>query len=329
VNYSIRHTTCVDYASPVRLARFNLRLRPAPWPSQTVSDFALRIDPLPWTIDEESGPFLVNRNRLFIREPIDRLEVESTFRVDVRPPACDETTPSPSLAQIGAQAAAHRDLSALGPASYIYPSLMTPLSREIVDWAGHILAGPARGTAGRSAQPSVIDAGLALMHAIHDEFTYDGSATTAETSPLEAFRERHGVCQDFAHVMIVAARGHGLPAAYVSGYLRTLPPPGQPRLVGADATHAWVALWCGEELGWVGFDPTNAMLASTDHIFTAMGRDYADVAPMDGVFHGGGGQTVTVAVDVAPEEEAPIIPASVAPAPEKPLKEAGATAPAS
>jgi transglutaminase-like putative cysteine protease len=294
VIYDIRHKTCVDYAAPVRLARFNLRLRPAAWPTQTVSRFHLSVEPQPWTMEEEAGPFLVNRSRLFIREPLDRLEVESRFRVEVTPPAADlGLAPAPSVAEIGAQAAAHRDLSALGPASYIYPSAMTPLSPEIVGWAGHVLA----------ETRSVMDAGLALMHAIHDEFTYDGNATTAETTPAEAFRARHGVCQDFAHVMIVAARGHGLPAAYVSGYLRTLPPPGQPRLVGADATHAWAALWCGDELGWVGFDPTNAVLAATDHVFTAMGRDYADVAPMDGVFHGGGGQTLQVSVDVAPVEE--------------------------
>jgi transglutaminase-like putative cysteine protease len=103
--------------------------------------------------------------------------------------------------------------------------------------------------------------------------------------------------------MIIAARAHGIPAAYVSGYLRTLPPPGMPRLVGADAMHAWAALWCGEELGWVGFDPTNDVFARTDHIFVAMGRDYSDVAPLDGVFHGGAGQAMFFSVDVAPLEE--------------------------
>jgi transglutaminase-like putative cysteine protease len=108
------------------------------------------------------------------------------------------------------------------------------------------------------------------------------------------------VCQDFAHIMIIAARAHGIPAGYVSGYLRTEPPPGQPRLVGADAMHAWVNLWCGDRLGWIGFDPTNGTVARADHIFIAMGRDFADVSPLDGVVHGGGDQTMTVAVDVVP-----------------------------
>jgi transglutaminase-like putative cysteine protease len=139
-----------------------------------------------------------------------------------------------------------------------------------------------------------------LMEAIHREFRYDPKATGAETPPLVAFNQRSGVCQDFAHIMIIAARANGVPAAYVSGYLRTLPPPGQPRLVGADAMHAWVNIWCGDELGWIGFDPTNNILVHEDHIVTAMGRDYADVAPIDGVFHGGVGQTMDVSVDVAP-----------------------------
>jgi transglutaminase-like putative cysteine protease len=105
------------------------------------------------------------------------------------------------------------------------------------------------------------------MAAIHREFAYDGTATSVTTAE-DAFEQKRGVCQDFAHVMIVAARAHGIPAAYVSGYLRTLPLPGQPRLVGADAMHAWAALWCGEEIGWVGFDLTNDVLAGTDHILS-------------------------------------------------------------
>ena len=179
----------------------------------------------------------------------------------------------------------------MGPAGYVYASPLAPQSAAIARWAApHLPEGA-----------GVLAAGEALMRAIHEAFTYDGKATEADTTPDEAFAQKRGVCQDFAHVMIVAARAHGIPAAYVSGYLRTLPPPGKARLVGADATHAWVNLWCGPALGWIGFDPTNACLARTDHIFTAMGRDYADVAPIDGVFRGGGSQAMTVAVDVAPQ----------------------------
>jgi transglutaminase-like putative cysteine protease len=304
--YDIRHLTTMTYASPVRLARFNLRLRPAPWPGQVVDGFALTIDPLPWSVQDEAGPFIVNRSRLTIRRPLSRLRIESRFRVDVSEPSLiaamylgdDDgagTGPGgggPTVAQLRERAARNRDLSAMGPASYLYPSPMAPSTPAIAAWAAPFFP----------TQQSALVAGCALMRAIYREFKYDGAATTTRTLPGEAFAARHGVCQDFAHVMIVAARACGIPAAYVSGYLRTIPPPGRPRLVGADATHAWVNLWCGEELGWIGFDPTNDTLVRSDHIFTAMGRDYADVAPLDGVFHGGARQTMTVSVDVAPIE---------------------------
>lgn len=292
--YTVRHLTRIEYAGAVSLARFNVRLRPAPWPGQVVRHYALLIDPLPWTVQEDCGPWVVNRSRLTIREPLTCLSVESRFTVDVAPPPVEpDATVAPSVAEIRAQALANRDLSATGPASYLYASPMAPHTPAIAAWARPLVAESA----------SILNVGTTLMQAIHDAFTYDPEATEADTPPGAAFALRRGVCQDFAHVMIVAARALGLPAAYVSGYLRTLPPPGQPRLVGADATHAWVALWCGDALGWVGFDPTNACLARESHIFTAMGRDYADVAPIDGVFHGGGGQKMEVSVDVAPEGE--------------------------
>ncbi len=125
-----------------------------------------------------------------------------------------------------------------------------------------------------------------------------------DTPPREAFEKRGGVCQDFAQIMISGLRAAGLPAAYASGYLRTLPPPGRPRLVGADATHAWVLLWCGPDRGWVGVDPTNGIWMAGDHIVMAIGRDYADVAPIDGIVLGSGAQKMDVSVDVAPLEEA-------------------------
>ena len=116
--------------------------------------------------------------------------------------------------------------------------------------------------------------------------------------------KRGGVCQDFAQIMITGLRAAGLPAAYASGYIRTIPPPGQPRLVGADATHAWVLLWCGADLGWVGVDPTNGIWMAGDHIIMAIGRDYGEIAPIDGVVLGSGAQKMDVSVDVAPVLEA-------------------------
>jgi transglutaminase-like putative cysteine protease len=136
------------------------------------------------------------------------------------------------------------------------------------------------------------------MHRIRTEFRYDAKATLISTPLMEVFEKRHGVCQDFAHVMIAGLRGLGLPAAYVSGYLRTIPPAGKPRLQGADATHAWVSLWCGAGIGWVDFDPTNDLLVENDHIVLAVGRDFSDVSPVDGIIVGSREQKLAVAVDV-------------------------------
>jgi transglutaminase-like putative cysteine protease len=291
--YQIRNLTEIVYAPPVSFARFNLRLRPADWPNQRLLSHALDIAPHPATIREEQGPYHVNTSRLVLDGAIRTLRIESNLRVEVLAPAVDpESAPSPSIAAIRAAALTHCDLHATSPCSYLFASPIAVPADEISDWARPFLLD----------EQSVIAGGKALMSAIHHDFRYESGATDSYTPPLEAFRERHGVCQDFAHVMIIAARAHGIPAAYVSGYLRTLPPPGKARLVGADAMHAWVNLWCGGELGWIGFDPTNNLIVRGDHIFTAMGRDYADVAPIDGVFRGGGRQTMKVSVDVAPVE---------------------------
>ena len=136
------------------------------------------------------------------------------------------------------------------------------------------------------------------MERITDGFRLRPQATVVSTPLKEAFEHRRGVCQDFAHVMIAGLRGLGLPAAYVSGYLRTIPPPGQRRLQGADATHAWVRLWCGAEIGWVGLDPTNEILVENEHIVLGAGRDYSDVSPIDGIIVGARKQKLAVAVDV-------------------------------
>jgi transglutaminase-like putative cysteine protease len=183
-----------------------------------------------------------------------------------------------------------RDLSPTAPANYLFPSPLIATFPEIAAWCATELR-PDRG---------VVEAGLALAKAIKRDFRYDGSATQLDTSPAEAFEQKRGVCQDFAQIMISGARSAGLAAAYVSGYLRTIPPPGKARLVGADATHAWVLIWCGPERGWIGFDPTNGVTMGPDHIVMAIGRDYGDVAPIDGIFLGRDGQKIDVSVDVEP-----------------------------
>jgi transglutaminase-like putative cysteine protease len=148
---------------------------------------------------------------------------------------------------------------------------------------------------GRPALEGAFD----LMRRVYTEFRYDPTATSVATPLSEVFRNRRGVCQDFSHAMIACLRAMGLPARYVSGYLETRPPPGKARLVGADASHAWVQVWCPLH-GWVALDPTNAVLAGTDHVTLAWGRDYADVAPLRGVIRGGGRAHPHVAVTVEP-----------------------------
>lgn len=291
MRYSVSHITTLEYPHPVSMAQFNVRLRPAAWPGQTVSDYRLVLDPAPAQVVTREGGYHVNEARFALREPTAHLQIESRFTVEVEPlPFFVEDGSGPGLAELRERAMRRPDLSDLAPASYIFASPVARPEPAIAEWAGTLLD---------EAMP-VMEAGRALMSAIHAQFAYDAEATETDTPPIEAFNRRHGVCQDFSHIMIVAARAHGVPAAYVSGYLRTLPPSGKPRLVGADAMHAWVNLWCGEELGWVGFDPTNDKLADTDHIFLGMGRDYADVAPLDGTFRGSGSQGMAFSVDVSP-----------------------------
>ena len=292
MNYRVTHVTEVKYDALVNLARFNLRLKPAEWPGQILTGYQLEVSPAPKAIIEDAGPFVVNTARLTLDKPTASLTVTSEFfvTVDRSLPQIDERVPS--LSDVRSAALTDRGLTARDPASYLFASPIAGMTPEIAAWAAPRLAG----------DTGIITAASSLMHAIHDEFTYDSKATKADTPPLQAFRAMRGVCQDFAHIMIIALRHAGVPAAYVSGYLRTNPPPGKARLVGADATHAWVNVWCGAGLGWVGFDPTNAILAGNDHIFTAMGRDFSDVSPLDGVFIGGGGQRMKVSVSVTPLE---------------------------
>lgn len=148
----------------------------------------------------------------------------------------------------------------------------------------------------------VLDAALDLTQRIYKDFKYDKDATLVDTPTELAFNGRHGVCQDFAHVAVACLRSCNLPARYVSGYLRTVPAPGTKRLIGNDESHAWFSVYCGRELGWVDFDPTNNCICGTDHVPIAFGRDYSDVVPVKGIFLGGGKTAMTVSVDVAPAE---------------------------
>ncbi|MEM7689622.1 MAG: transglutaminase family protein [Pseudomonadota bacterium] len=286
MRFRVRHISTLTYAAPVSRARFNLRLKPRPGTGQRMESESLTIAPKPSSSEEQSGPYWVTKTQIGFEAPIKKLQVTSEFVIDQAAIAPVEA--GPSLERVRSEALDDTDLSDLAPAPYSFASRIATMSDEITAWATPLLAPGGDSVAAISA----------LMRAIHTQFTYAPGKTNSRTPPQDAFTARHGVCQDFAHVMIMGLRAAGIPAAYVSGYLLTRPPPGKPKLVGADAMHAWVAAWCGRELGWIGFDPTNACLAGEDHIAIAMGRDYADVSPIDGTFIGNAPQSMASAVDV-------------------------------
>ena len=294
MKYRIVHETRFTYAVPVKFARCNLRLKPIIWSGQTLVDHSLATIPTGEFSYGRADASLANVTRLVVPEAVTDLRIVSHSTVDVERDIPVISASDPDLASIARMARDSRDVSAASPANYLYPSPMIALDPAIADWCAASLD-PTRGC---------LDAALDLACRIQRDFTYDPDATKTETPPAEAFAKRGGVCQDFAQIMISGLRSAGLPAAYVSGYLRTLPPPGQARLVGADATHAWVLLWCGYDLGWVGVDPTNGIWMAGDHIVTAIGRDYSEVAPIDGIFLGSGARTMKVSVDVEPLHEA-------------------------
>jgi len=293
VIYNIRHRTTYSYERAVTFARCVLRLRPEASETQTLLSNTVTLKPSPASEIERTGPFGEQTLTVVIDTPHRTLVVEAISKVDVQRPPVEAPLDSPAWEAARAASLATSRIGPDSPATYLYPTPRTKVVPTITEYGRQSFA-PGR---------PIIDAAAELMTRIHADFAYDSEATTVSTPTAEAFEAKRGVCQDFAHVMITALRGLGLPAAYVSGYLRTNPPPGRPRLEGADATHAWVNVWCGETRGWIGFDPTNAIFVENDHIILAIGRDYSDVAPIDGIMLAPGEQALKVEVDVIPEEE--------------------------
>ena len=297
--FDIRHVTTYLYDSPVSSARCTLRLLPTDDDGQRVFDSGLEVSPNPSTISERKDFFGTRVTNVTIGTTHRELRITAMSRVEVerRPAPAPELTPA--WEEVRQSAFSSNALGSQAPAHFLYPSRLVPLHAPATAYARESF----------SPRRTIVEAAAELMTRIRQDFKYDPKATAVSTPLSEAFEARGGVCQDFAHIMIAALRGLGLPAAYVSGYIRTLPPPGKPRLVGADASHAWVSLWCGDAFGWLDFDPTNALMASNDHIVIARGRDYADVSPIDGVILASGNQTLTVSVDVAPSQRASHDPA--------------------
>ena len=288
--YEVRHLTRYRYGAPVAVNACALRLLPRSGDGQRVLAARVETTPRPQSFAESADGFANRVARLRIETPHRELAIESRARVVVERPAPPLAALTPPWEDVAALAAATGALGPDSPALAIYPSRLAPIFAAATDYA-RLSFTPRR---------PIYEAAIDLARRLQTDFIYDSEATEVTTSPVEAFAKRRGVCQDFAHVMIAAARGLGLPALYVSGYIRTIPPPGKPRLAGADASHAWTSVWCGPGFGWLGLDPTNAVPAGDDHIFVARGRDYSDVPPVEGLIVSSGEHALQVEVDVIP-----------------------------
>jgi transglutaminase-like putative cysteine protease len=288
--YDVALAITYVYDSPAVAGRHLLRLVPADLAgAQRRVSALLDIAPEPAERRAFRDFFGNEAAELVFREA----HAEIAFRVAARverlaqPPALDI---SPALPRLAEEVAGSRDLGPEAPHHFLGPSPRV----------GRIPEAAAFARAAIAPDMTAMAAVRAVGEALHAEMAYDTEATTVDTAPAEAFARRRGVCQDFVQVMIAALRGVGVPAGYVSGCLRTIPPPGKPRLEGADAMHAWVRAWCGWESGWIEYDPTNALVVGADHVEVARGRDYGDVAPVVGVLRIAGAQTTEQAVDVLP-----------------------------
>lgn len=278
-----------DYDHPVATGRHVLRIAPLPITGrQRIERQTIAIEPKPDSRRSFTPFFGGEATGFTIRHPHQKLLVRLDARIEITPVAWRDSE-SIAVEDMDAALAHLASVTPLAPHHFLQASPRLPAP-----------GAPLRDYARQSLQPgrSVFAVAEELMQRIHDDFTYDAKATTVDTSAETAFRIRRGVCQDFTHVMIQALRSLAIPAGYVSGYLRTLPPAGKARLVGADAMHAWAMAWCGPGSGWIEFDPTNRMLASDDHIVAGYGRDYADIAPLAGTVKGHGNQSGFQRVDI-------------------------------
>ncbi len=310
----VRHETSYRYDSEVEGAHHLAHLRPRDTATQQIRAWSLVVSPHPDAgvelasgIRETVDPW-GNARQVFAHSQVhDELDVTSAFEAGISAPVPPPTGTSQPWREVardlrlhagasvhGVHAGAAQDdrraeRAAFEAAEFALDSSLAPRAPELAEFA----------LADAVAHEGIVELALALMHRIHEEFEYLPQSTSVTTGALEALSLRHGVCQDFAHVLIGACRSLGLAARYVSGYLLTQPPPGKPRLVGADASHAWAAVWC-PPYGWLALDPTNDVLVGQDHVTLAWGRDYADVAPLRGVIRGGSGNAPRVGVTVEP-----------------------------
>jgi transglutaminase-like putative cysteine protease len=290
LRYRIRHSTKYAYSDTVAVCHNLVRLAPRAFGGQTLDSYRLIVSPDPSDLAKRTDLF-GNRVEFFsIQRAHQTLTMTAISDVEVHEQPLLPAT-SPAWETVRDALRTPGDADAIKAYRFAFPSAHVPRSATLREY-GAISFTPGR---------PILEAARDLTARIYADFKYDPRATTISTPVLDAFNARAGVCQDFAHVQIACLRSLGLAARYVSGYLRTIPPPGKARLVGADASHAWLSVYFGP-VGWVDFDPTNDCIPATDHITVAIGRDYADISPIQGVFVGGGSHTMVVSVDVEPRD---------------------------
>ena len=287
--FDVKHKNAFAYSQDVSISHHILHLVPRDTPRQALHNSTIIVDPAA-SLRLERRDFFGNPvTYLTVQEPHHLLKVLASSRVEVQPLGEFATTDSPPWETVVDQLRRDTTFEVLDAAQFSFDSPYAESTEDIYRYAQQSF------TPGRP----LLQATEALTAAIFNEFEYQGGVTDLSTPPQQVLSTRKGVCQDFAHLQLACLRSLGLPARYVSGYLLTKPPEGQERLVGADASHAWIAVWC-PNVGWIDYDPTNNLLVNDEHVTLAWGRDYGDVSPIKGFMLGGGSHEITVEVDVAP-----------------------------
>lgn len=292
MTYRVTHRTTYEYDEPVSTSYHALRLTPRTLAHQKCLRSKLAMDPSP-TFSSDRSDYFGNAVVLFtLQEPHQGLTVEATSKVEVLARTLPEPSETPGWEQAADLLTTHAGPEALDACQFSFESSQVRCSKLFADYA----------RASFGAGKPLLAGALDLTERIHRDFKYDKTATKVTTPVEKVFKERRGVCQDFAHFQIACLRSIGLASRYVSGYLQTLASANREQLIGADASHAWVSIYCPGS-GWIDLDPTNNLVPSTSHITVAWGRDYNDVSPIRGVIQGGGQHELTVSVDVTPVEE--------------------------
>lgn len=287
--YCLQHSTVYDYADPVVVGAHFIHLLPRERPGQIVKKAELHISPAPDYRRDEVDHFGNHTTSVSLTLPHKKFSVSLDAVVDVAhptPPLADNT---PDWETIARWSQTDPDLT-----EFCLPSKLAEPTQTIAAYVASSLA------PGRTIMAVLQE----LNTRIFTDMTYQAGVTNNLTTAEQFLQSRSGVCQDYAHLMLACLRAYGLPGRYVSGYLRTLPPPGQPKRRGADQSHAWISAWLGPSFGWVDFDPTNNLIVADEHVTLAWGRDFGDVSPLRGVILGGGRHTLSVSVDLEPVQTA-------------------------